>query len=294
MRCAATGGGATWVLAASDGRCYDLSRSADGRLRDLDAMMRVPREELFDALAAHERTATPDAEPGDLLAPVEGQEVWAAGVTYRRSRDARMEESAVEDVYDAVYRAERPELFFKAAGWRVIGDRAAVGIRGDSTWDVPEPELAVLLNARAEPVAYCCANDMSSRSIEGENPLYLPQAKVYDRSCALGPAAVLASGWWPAGQAIGITIERAGALVYEAHASLDEMVRDPHELGAVLFSCYTLPVGAWLMTGTTLVPPEYSARPGDIFTVSIEGIGKLTNPAIVITHSGATARPIKR
>src|SRR5207247_3756767 len=128
----------------------------------------------------------------ELVAPAESREVWAAGVTYLRSREARLEETSQKNIYEHVYESDRPELFFKSAGWRVVPHGGELGVRADSTWDVPEPELAVLSNSRAEVVAYACGNDMSSRSIEGENPLFLPQAKVYDRSCAIGPAAALA------------------------------------------------------------------------------------------------------
>src|SRR3989442_5068702 len=171
-----------------------------------------------------------EMDASELLAPAESQEVWAAGVTYSRSREARMEESASQDVYAKVYEAERPELFFKSAGWRVVGHRGEAGVRPDSTWSVPEPELAVLSNSRGEVVAYACGHDMSSRSIDGENPLYLPQAKVYDRSCSIGPAAVLAWAVDVSRARISMSIERKGRAVFAGTASVADMTRDPEKL----------------------------------------------------------------
>jgi 2-dehydro-3-deoxy-D-arabinonate dehydratase len=233
-----------------------------------------------------------DLDDCDLLAPVESQEVWACGVTYARSRAARMEESSTRDIYSRVYEAQRPELFFKSAGWRVVGNRGEVGVRPDSTWNVPEPELAVLTNSRGEVVAYACANDMSSRSIEGENPLYLPQAKVYDRSCSIGPAAVPAWEADPSRAQVKMRITRGGGSVFEGTSSVSEMVRDPTQLSGVLHAAYPLPVGAWLLTGTSLVPPPpYTAEAGDIVQIEIEGIGRLVNHVVVVPHSGAVALP---
>jgi 2-dehydro-3-deoxy-D-arabinonate dehydratase len=225
----------------------------------------------------------------ELLPPVESQEVWACGVTYLRSREARIEEAVVKDVYTAVYEAERPELFFKAAGWRVVPHGGKVGIRSDSTWNVPEPELAVLSNAHGETIAYAIGNDMSSRSIEGENPLYLPQAKVYDRSCAIGPVAVLADHWH--GTGMTLRIERGGQEIFAGSGSVREMVRDPADLVRVLHAVYTLPTGAWLLTGTSIVPPEdCSVMEGDIVRITIEGLGELRNAVMTVRHSGAQAR----
>jgi 2-dehydro-3-deoxy-D-arabinonate dehydratase len=259
----------------------------------LDDLLRLPVIEMRSELEHTEGGLDPDA--CELLAPAGAQEVWAAGVTYLRSRAARMEESSEADVYARVYEAERPELFFKSAGWRVVGHRGAAGVRPDSSWNVPEPELAVLSNSRGEVVAYACGNDVSSRSIEGENPLYLPQAKVYDRSCSIGPAAVLAWEADPTSARITRRIARSGALIFDGAASVAEMVRDPAELSAVLHSAYPLPDGAWLMTGTSLVPPPpYTAEAGDVITIEIEGIGRLVNTIVVVPHSGAVARPHPR
>jgi 2-dehydro-3-deoxy-D-arabinonate dehydratase len=261
----------------------------------LDALLALPRAEIdrlvADACAARVVLAVADAP---LLAPVESQEVWASGVTYARSKEARMAESETSaDAYDQVYGAPRPELFFKSAGWRVVAPGDAVGIRADSSWNVPEPELAVLMNSRGEVVAYACGNDMSSRSIEGENTLYLPQAKVYDRCAALGPAAVLAGPGVDVRDArIALSIERGGAVVFAGETSTAQMVRDAAALCRVVCSSYTLPMGAWLMTGTGLVPPDdFTLAPGDVVRIAVDGIGELVNPVVEVPHSGASAPP---
>jgi 2-dehydro-3-deoxy-D-arabinonate dehydratase len=256
----------------------------------LDGLLRLSAAEMRSAV---EQTAGDlDLDECELLAPVESQEVWACGVTYARSRAARMEESSAQDIYARVYEAERPELFFKSAGWRVVGHRGEVGVRPDSSWNVPEPELAVLSNSNGEVVGYACANDMSSRSIEGENPLYLPQAKVYERSCSIGPAAVLAWGADPSHAQVRMRITRGEKTVFDGTSNVSEMVRDPAELSAVLHAAYPLPVGAWLMTGTSLVPPPpYTAEAGDVVAIEIEGIGRLVNRVAMVRHSGARALP---
>lgn len=259
----------------------------------LDELLALPATEMRAHLDDLAQGTQLDPSAVTLLAPAEAQEVWGSGVTYLRSREARMEESSEKDVYQRVYQAERPELFFKAAGWRVVPHGGQVGIRPDSSWNVPEPELAALSNRRGEVVAYSCGNDMSSRSIEGENPLYLPQAKTYDRSCSIGPAAVLA---WEVGELearrVRMKIERQGSEVFSGEAGLAEMVRDPAELCAVLHSAYPLPAGAWLLTGTSIVPDQpYTAATGDVVTISIDGLGQLTNRLVAVPHSGATALP---
>jgi 2-dehydro-3-deoxy-D-arabinonate dehydratase len=229
-----------------------------------------------------------------LAEPAESQEIWAAGVTYLRSRDARLEETRQQTIYEHVYESDRPELFFKAAGWRVVPHGGEIGVRADSTWDVPEPELGVLSNSRGEVVAYACGNDMSSRSIEGENPLFLPQAKIYDRSCSIGPAAVLAWGVDITRAAIRMTIERGEVAVFAGTSTVADMTRDPADLVSVLHSSYTLPTGAWLLTGTSLVPPEpYTAAPGDVVRIAIDGLGELVNHVSVVRHSGAEALPTR-
>lgn len=276
-------GGRERTALLEDGQLYELDEG-------LDTLLQAPAAELEGHLS--QRGERLDPADCQLLAPVESQEVWAAGVTYRRSREARMEESVEADVYARVYVASRPELFFKAAGWRVVAPGDLVGIRPDSSWNVPEPELCVLSNSRGEVVAYTCGNDMTSRSIEGENPLYLPQAKVYHRSCALGPAAVMARFVDETGARIEMQIERNGQVVFSHGAGLTDLVRDPAELTAVLHSAYPLPFGAWLMTGAAIVPPTtYTAHPGDVVTIRITGLGTLINPLVIIDHSGAVAPP---
>jgi 2-dehydro-3-deoxy-D-arabinonate dehydratase len=268
------------------GRLYDA-----GRLT-LDDLLARPASEIRAVVEATGAWPELDIARARTLAPAEGQEVWAAGVTYLRSRAARVQESAQKNLYQRVYQAERPELFYKAAGWRVVEDSGEVGVRPDSTWDVPEPELAVLSNSLGEVVAYSCGNDMCSRSIEGENPLYLPQAKVYDRSCSIGPAAVLAWNVDVRAAGIRMTIERDSVTVFDGAASLADLVRDPAEMCSVLRSAYPLPAGAWLLTGTGIVPdPPYTATQGDRVTISIDGVGTLSNRVVTVPHTGATARP---
>jgi 2-dehydro-3-deoxy-D-arabinonate dehydratase len=217
------------------------------------------------------------ASPGRIVAPVSTQEVWAAGVTYLRSRDARVEEAIEATPYDRVYEAERPELFCKSAGWRVRGPGEPITVRGDSTWDVPEPELTLVLDANARIVGYTIGNDVSSRSIEGANTLYLPQAKTYDGSCAIGPAIVPATEIEPPFQ-IRMTIERDGDAVYDDTTSTAQMRRSFDELASYLGRALTLPVGALLMTGTGIVPdPPFTLQEGDVVTIAIDGLGALTN-----------------
>jgi 2-dehydro-3-deoxy-D-arabinonate dehydratase len=213
-----------------------------------------------------------------VVAPVGTQEVWAAGVTYLRSRDARVEEAVEATPYDRVYEAERPELFCKSAGWRVRGPGEPIAVRDDSTWDVPEPELTLVLDAHAGIVGYTIGNDVSSRSIEGENTLYLPQAKTYDGSCAIGPAIVPATEIEPP-FTIRMTIERAGEAVYDDTTSTAEMRRSFDELASHLGRALTFPAGAFLMTGTGIVPdPPFTLEEGDTVTVAVDGLGALTNP----------------
>jgi 2-dehydro-3-deoxy-D-arabinonate dehydratase len=215
--------------------------------------------------------------PANLSPPLESQEVWAAGVTYLRSREARREESEL-DVYDRVYDAARPELFFKATAHRVIGHRGAVRIRADSNWNVPEAELALAVNCHGEIFGYSIGNDMSSRSIEGENPLYLPQAKIYDGSCALGPCLLLADGPLPLSTAISLRISRAQVEVFSGSTRLSQMRRAPEELVEYLYRESSFPNGCYLLTGTGIVPDRgFTLAPGDVIEISIEPIGTLTN-----------------
>lgn len=215
----------------------------------------------------------------DALAPIQSQEVWAAGVTYFRSREARMEESQKEgDVYDRVYGAERPELFFKATPHRVVGNGGEVVIRGDSDWNVPEAELALAVASDGKIIGYTIGNDMSSRSIEGENPLYLPQAKIYDGSCALGPCLYLSDDPLPPSTEIALRITRDGNTLLDGVTSLAAMKRKPEELVSYLFRESSFPNGCYLLTGTGIVPDaEFTLESGDVVAISIEPIGTLQN-----------------
>jgi len=212
-------------------------------------------------------------------------------VTFRRSRDARLEESRGLDAYDKVYLAERPELFLKALPGTARGPGQPIGVRADSTWDVPEPELAVVADRRGRVVAYTIGDDVSSRSIEGENPLYLPQAKLYRGSCALGPCLVPV-GEAPAPEAmeIGLVIERDGAELFRDRCSVADMRRSLPELVDWLWRGQDLPLGAVLLTGTSIVPPpELSLRPGDRVAITITGLGTLTNPVEPVDTTGPRA-----
>lgn len=215
-----------------------------------------------------------------LTAPIDDQEVWAAGVTYLRSRNARMEESSQSDVYDRVYDADRPEIFLKATPSRVVGPNSPVAIRSDSGWDVPEPELALLINAGGQVVGYTIGNDVSSRSIEGENPLYLPQAKVYARCAGLGPAVVLTDEITdPTDLPIKLEITRGGEVLFAEETGTSRMHRTFEDLVKYLFRGNAFPAGVFLMTGTGIVPPsEFTLQDGDTVTITIDPIGALTNP----------------
>ena len=216
-----------------------------------------------------------------LHAPIGTQEVWAAGVTYFRSRDARMEESKSAgsgDFYDRVYRAERPELFFKAMPYRVVGHTQPVAIRRDSKWNVPEPELTLMVSPGGKIQGYTIGNDMSSRDIEGENPLYLPQAKVYHRSCALGPCVLLSSELLSPSTSIKLEILRSGQTAFEGSTTLESLKRDPRSLAEYLYRDNKFPSGAFLLTGTGIVPPDnFTLNYGDEIRISIDGIGTLVN-----------------
>ena len=243
----------------------------------------VAREDLRDHLGQLMQGAKPleGAVSRDLLPPIGSQEVWAAGVTYFRSRDARMEESKSAgggDFYERVYHAERPELFFKATPHRVVGPGGKVAIREDARWSVPEPELALFITPGGKIVGYTIGNDMSSRDIEGENPLYLPQAKVYDRSCALGPCLLVADGPLPVSTEIKIEIRRDGTMAFSGATTLKEMKRSPEELVEYLYRASSFPQGCFLLTGTGIVPQDsFTLRVGDEISITIPPIGTLTN-----------------
>jgi 2-dehydro-3-deoxy-D-arabinonate dehydratase len=217
-----------------------------------------------------------------LLPPVQSQEVWASGVTYYRSRDARMEESKTAgggSFYDRVYVAERPELFFKSLPHKVVGHRGKVAIRKDAVWNVPEPELTILASPAGRINGYTIGNDMSSRDIEGENPLYLPQAKVYDRSCALGPGVLVTSAPLPTSTEIRVEILRGGKAEFSGSTTLVELKRPLTVLLEYLYRESTFSTGSFLLTGTGIVPPDsFTLNHGDEIHISIEGIGTLVNP----------------
>lgn len=219
--------------------------------------------------------------PRSLLPPIGSQEVWAAGVTYFRSRDARMEESRSAgggDFYDRVYSAARPELFFKATPHRVVGPGAKVAIRSDASWSVPEPELVLFVTPAGKIAGYTIGNDMSSRDIEGENPLYLPQAKVYDRSCALGPCLLVSDDPLSSSSEIRIDIRRESKTAFAGATTLEEMKRTPEELVRYLYHSSSFPFGCFLFTGTGIVPPDsFTLQPGDEISITIPPIGTLVN-----------------
>jgi 2-dehydro-3-deoxy-D-arabinonate dehydratase len=271
MRIYQTAGG--WELESSRGGRIPVPPQVSGRL--------TTREDLYQYLAELEGDVSPGSGAHALLAPIEKQEVWAAGVTYFRSRTARMAESEASggmSFYDRVYSAERPELFFKSTPHRTVGPGASVRIRHDSQWNVPEPELTLLVSPRGKILGYTVGNDMSSRDIEGENPLYLPQAKVYDGSCALGPGILVTAEPLAPTTGIHIEIRRAGAAVFADSTTLAAMKRDPADLVAYLFRENSFPNGCFLLTGTGIVPPNtFTLASGDEIAITIDGIGTLTN-----------------
>jgi 2-dehydro-3-deoxy-D-arabinonate dehydratase len=273
-----------------------LYRTGNGPYVEQDGnYYRIP-EHSWDALVTHDdlqgylrsifrhsQTAA-ELSSDQILAPIGNQEVWAAGVTYYRSRSARMEESKSAgggDFYDRVYSAERPELFFKATASRVAAPGSHVRIRSDAKWSVPEPELTLLINNSGQIIGYTVGNDMSSRDIEGENPLYLPQAKVYDRCCALGPCILVSPEPLPATTPIQLEILRKGVLEFSAATTLAELKRTPASLAEYLFRDNSFPFGTFLMTGTGIVPPDsFTLASGDQIRITIEPIGMLENDVV--------------
>jgi 2-dehydro-3-deoxy-D-arabinonate dehydratase len=242
----------------------------------------VAREDLSAHIARRLKASPPAyATASDLLPPIGSQEVWAAGVTYYRSRDARMHESKDAgggSFYDRVYAAERPELFFKATPHRVVGHGGKVAIRDDAKWSVPEPELVLFLTPKGKIAGYTIGNDMSSRDIEGENPLYLPQAKVYDRSCAIGPCLLISDEALPPTTEIKLEIRREGKTAFSGETSLKELKRNPEELAHYLYRNNSFPHGCFLFTGTGIVPPDsFTLSHGDVITITIPPIGSLVN-----------------
>ncbi len=270
-------------LETAEGR-FDLTAAAPERFSSLAAWLALPDPvaAVREAVASSAAAFPLSSDAPLLLAPLDTQEVWAAGVTYERSKVARMEESeGGGDFYDKVYAADRPELFLKATPRRVVGPGQPIRIRRDSTWDVPEPELTLVISSSGQIVGYTVGNDVSSRSIEGENPLYLPQAKVFDACCALGPVITLAgeNDLDPRDLTIRLSIMRGGSAVFQGETSTARMKRTPDELAAYLFRDQTFPDGVFLMTGTGIVPPDdFTLAAGDAVEITIDGIGRLSNP----------------
>ena len=253
-------------------------------LPDTDWDVLINRDDHEMVLTSLTRRATelPGFSPEtEALAPIGRQEVWAAGVTYYRSRTARMEESKSAgggDFYDRVYTADRPELFFKSTPSRVAGPNQEVRIRRDSKWNVPEPELTLVVNSLGQIIGYTIGNDMSSRDIEGENPLYLPQAKVYAQSCALGPGVLISPQPLPPETGIDLEIRRSGDTVFQGQTRLSELKRTPDELVEYLYRDNLFPFGCFLLTGAGIVPPdEFTLAVGDEIRITVEPIGTLIN-----------------
>jgi 2-dehydro-3-deoxy-D-arabinonate dehydratase len=264
------------LFVENDGKYYGVGESS------LDALLaRTDLLQHLKALVGKGESVEDSIDLSSVEAPIEHQEVWASGVTYYRSRSARIEESKDAgggDFYDRVYSAERPELFFKAVAHKVAGPNAEVRIRRDAKWSVPEPELALVVNPRGEIVGYTVGNDMSSRDIEGANPLYLPQAKVYDRSCALGPGILIQDGPMPPDTEISLNILRDGSTEFAGSIRLSEMKRDPKTLVEYLYRDQSFPYGCFLLTGTGVIPPDaFTLQSGDEICISISGIGTLVN-----------------
>ncbi|KAA9132642.1 2-hydroxyhepta-2,4-diene-1,7-dioate isomerase [Marinihelvus fidelis] len=272
-------------VACRDGVCWALP----GGWNDW-----VDSDKLAQKLARHaqDHAASPDLDEASLapLAPLLDQEVWACGVTYRRSREARMEESESAgggDFYDRVYTAARPELFLKATAHRVVGPGDDLGLRSDSSWMVPEPELVLVVTSSGEIVGCTVGNDLSCRDIEGENPLYLPQAKTFDRCAALGPGIRVAEELPGPDTAIRLSISRGGETVFSGETRLADMKRTPRELVGFLFRDNSHPGGCLLMTGTGIVPgDDFALAAGDVMRISIDGIGTLENAVAPLTPGG--------
>jgi len=269
-------------LVLDDSTLLDLTPAGVGQMQ--------PLLESDDAVAQLNRMASqrlPRLRLAEvrLCAPVERQEVWAAGVTYLRSKTARMEESDFgATAYDRVYAAERPELFFKSLAEKVVAPGEAVGIRRDARWSVPEPELALVLNSRGSIVGYTIGNDMSARDLEGESPLYLPQAKIYEHSCALGPSLRLGASESEARQwTIGLAVRRQGQDVFTGQTSAGQIKRGFDELARFLFRSQRFPHGAILLTGTGIVPPDaFTLQAHDLVEIEVSGIGRLDNPVAIV------------
>jgi 2-dehydro-3-deoxy-D-arabinonate dehydratase len=253
----------------------------------LDGLLALNAPRAVDLIPALERLVAQSEDQLTLRTPVGQQEIWAAGVTYKRSEEAREVESGNSNLYSRVYRATRPELFFKSNGYDVVGLGDPVGIRADAKWSVPEPELVVVLNAHMEVIGFTVGNDMSSRDIEGENPLYLPQAKVYEAACAIGPRIWLQPGLgsWPDVK-IELKIERGGQVAFSGETTTAALHRPLMELVDYLGRCKRFPYGAMLFTGTGIVPPDtFTLAKGDTVSIRIDPIGELVNTVRVVGNT---------
>jgi 2-dehydro-3-deoxy-D-arabinonate dehydratase len=278
----------------ASGQLYDLSSSGRAECATFDAWLKYASGRVAQALRELGELGAALAPlcPAEtllalgtglkLLAPLDTQEVWACGVTYEMSREARVRESKEPTFYGRVYEAPRPEIFFKATPHRVVGTGEAVAIRADSKWDVPEPEMVLVVTPRLEIIGYTVGNDMSSRDIEGQNPLYLPQAKVYDRCCALGPVVRLAKeGFDPLAQAVRCVIYRGGKPAWTGETHTSKIHRQLTELVSYLGRCNSFPNGLFVLTGTGAVPPDtFTLAEGDVIEIAFEGLGTLCNPVI--------------
>lgn len=272
------------AVETEDGMC-DLTAAKAGldTFRDLcqaASVTELPIDEIATRLVDEENTLSPDRFDAERTDPVTADEIWAAGVTYRISEEAREEESDMPEIYLNVYDAPRPEIFFKATPSRTVGPDEAVGIRGDSNWNVPEPELGIVLY-EGDTVGYTIGNDMSSRSIEGKNPLYLPQAKTYDRSCAIGPG-VTTDIEDPHDLSLSMAIYREGECLYEEATDTGEMIRECEELVSYFTAHNAVPELTVLLTGTSLVPEDVTLHRGDRIDINIEEIGTLSNPVTTV------------
>jgi 2-dehydro-3-deoxy-D-arabinonate dehydratase len=247
----------------------------DGKLLPISFNLKFLLEHPLDAIVKFLNSMPVEEKANDkLLAPIESdQEVWACGVTYARSRDAREDETAVKDIYQKVYEAERPELFFKAVGWRAVGHNDFIRIRKDTTWNVPEPEMTMVVNCYGEIVGYCVGNDVSSRDIEGENPLYLPQAKCYTGSCSIGPGILLRIADDLRDIPINLEIIRSNKKIFEGNTRTSQLKRSLEELVTFLFRELKFPNGVFVMTGTGIVPPgNFTLQKGDLVRIKIDTI----------------------
>jgi 2-dehydro-3-deoxy-D-arabinonate dehydratase len=292
-RFASSGGQARLGLVANQ-QLYDLTATGQPEYASMAAWLQSAAGRSAEAIAALEKVpaaAQPVTSMDDLLdagrdpqllGPLDQQEVWACGVTYKMSMAARMRESQQPTIYGKVYDAPRPEIFFKATPHRVVGPGQAVAIRADSTWDVPEPELALVVTPKKEIVGYTVGNDMSSRDIEGQNPLYLAQAKIYNCCCALGPLVRLAQeGVNPLTWGVQLVIRRDGEVAFQGQTSTSQIHRPLQELVEYLGRCNSFPAGIFVVTGTGIVPPDtFTLQQGDVVEITIEGVGTLRNPVI--------------